>query len=204
MFPDKYDITIAVNDLRINMIKQYSKEITKRYFMLLGGNEKRYDFETERRIADFAKELWKKQNYDKFTLFDTDNDNMVVAHDLRLFSFCEHHLLPFFGIVNIGYLPNGKVIGLSKIQRIVDKFASCPTIQEKLTNDILNFFVKTVDSPNVIIQVKAIHTCVIARGTQSSNAQFTTTGLDGSFKDNALLRNEFYQTLNSNDKLKIF
>lgn len=183
--------------------KKTVSNLCQNYHYCLGGGFREYSKDTPRRVGDFLEELKQKRNYDKFTTFETDNNNMVVAHDLRLFSFCEHHLLPFFGIVNIGYIPSGRVLGLSKLQRIVDKFASKPTIQENLTEEITDFLMKTADTPNCIVQVKAIHTCVIARGTQSTNAQFTTTSINGSFKD-AALRNEFYQTLNSNDKLRIF
>ena len=173
------------------------------YHYCLGGGFRDYSKETARRVADFMEELYKKRNYDKFTTFETKNENMIVAHDLRLFSFCEHHLLPFFGVVNIGYIPFGQVLGLSKIQRVVDKFASKPTIQEDLTEEINKFFMRNANTQHCIVQIKAIHTCVIARGTQSTNAQFTTTSINGNFKSIAL-RNEFYQTLNSNDKLRIF
>lgn len=159
--------------------------------------------ETAKRINRFFEELEIKREYDKFTTFGTTNNNLVVAHDLKLFSFCEHHLLPFFGIVNIGYIPNSRIIGLSKFQRMVDKISSKPTVQEELTEELGSFVVRKVDSPHVIVQVKAIHTCVIARGTESTNSQFTTTFINGSFKE-LPLRNEFYQTLNSNDKLRIF
>ena len=184
--------------------KKIVSKFCQDYHFCLGGGFRDYSKETARRVSDFMEELYKKRNYDKFTTFETENKNMIVAHDLRLFSFCEHHLLPFFGIVNIGYIPFGKVLGLSKMQRVVDKFASKPTIQENLTEEITDFFMKTADTPDCIIQVKAIHTCVIARGTQSTNAQFTTTSVHGHFKESIALRNEFFQTLNSNDKLRIF
>ncbi len=170
---------------------------------ILGGLKEDYDPDTTRRVFDFAHELKVRREYNKFTTFKSENNNMIIAHNLRLFSFCEHHLLPFFGVVNIGYIPHGHIFGLSKMQRIVDKFASKPQIQENLTDEIANFFIQKVTTPHCIVQIKAIHTCVIARGTQSSNAQFTTTSINGNFKD-GIVRNEFYQTLNSNETLRIF
>jgi GTP cyclohydrolase IA len=190
--------------LTTEIFHSISDKVTKEQFIMLGGYENKYDDETTRRVAKFAEELQRKRMYDKFTTFETKSDNLVVAHDLKLFSFCEHHLLPFFGVVNIGYIPFGRVCGLSKMQRVVDKIASKPSIQENLTDEIASFFMKTVESPHCIVQVKAIHTCVIARGTESTNAQFTTTSINGNFKDKPATRNEFYQTLNSNEKLRIF
>jgi GTP cyclohydrolase IA len=184
------------------MMTNYDREIVRGYYQILRGSAKDFPLETVERVVKFGTELRLKREYDKFTTFETNLKDMVIAQNLRLFSFCEHHLLPFFGVVNIGYIPFGQIFGLSKIQRVVDKFASKPTLQEKLTDEIATFFCRTSNSPHVMVQIKAIHTCVIARGTQSTNAQFTTTSINGNFKDPAV-RNEFLQTLQSNSDLRI-
>jgi GTP cyclohydrolase I len=100
-------------------------------------------------------------------------------------------LLPFHGYVSIGYIPNGKILGLSKLARVVEKIASKPQIQERLTTDILKFIDYLIAPKGTGVQVKATHTCVMWRGVQSSEAEFTTTALSGNFKDNPQTRHEF-------------
>src|SRR5262245_45970177 len=153
---------------------------TEGYYAMLGGT-KYFPSETERRVKDFCKELDVKRSYDKFTTFETKADEMIIGNHLRLFSICEHHLLPFYGKVSIGYIPRGKIFGLSKLQRIVDKFASRPQIQEELTIDIADFIYERIQPKGVGIVIKAIHTCVFARGTQSSDAEFMTNVMRGDF-----------------------
>jgi GTP cyclohydrolase I len=184
------------------ILHSMADETVRKQHLMLGGYENRFDEETVRRVSQFSKELWDKRRYDKFTLFPAENDNMIIAQDLRLFSFCEHHLLPFYGIVNIGYIPSEKIFGLSKLQRVVDKFASMPTLQERLTQEIIDFIWKTIQPKGVIVQCKAIHTCIVARGTNSTNAQYTTSAVYGNFKE-APIRAEFLQTLQSNQSLRL-
>src|SRR5581483_9069667 len=95
----------------------------KSYFEMLGGDESDFSPETANRVRSFGMELDRKRNYEKFTTFDSDCDEMIIGNHLRLFSFCEHHLLPFYGEAAIGYIPNGKIFGLSKFQRLVDMVA---------------------------------------------------------------------------------
>lgn len=179
------------------------RDVVFSYFGMLGGNILRYNTETARRVNDFCKELEVKRDYTRFTAFESKNDSMIVGQSLRLFSFCEHHLLPFFGIANIGYIPDSQIFGLSKLQRIVDKFASKPTLQEDLTEEICDFINNLIKPKGVIVQLKAIHSCVVARGTESTNAQFITTSLKGVFKTDAVVRNEFFHSLESNHMLKL-
>src|SRR5262245_39808262 len=163
---------------------------TEAYYLMLGGHA---DFpqDTDRRVLGFCKELDTKRSYDRFTTFKTNADEMIIGNHLRLFSICEHHLLPFYGEVSIGYIPDGRIFGLSKFQRIVDKFASRPQIQEELTNQIADFIDNTIKPKGVGIVIKATHTCVFARGTQSASAEFITNVMRGAFKENAQARNEF-------------
>lgn len=116
---------------------------------------------------------------------------MIIGNHLRVNSFCEHHLLPYFGEVTIGILPDEWFYGLSKYQRIVDKLASRPSVQEALTEDIANFFNKELKPLGVGVAIRAIHSCVLMRGTKSANAEFTTSKLIGKFKDNASTKDEF-------------
>lgn len=178
------------------MIEQ--AEIVKAYHKMLGGTE--FDRETVRRVSQFCDEFKQKRDYDKFTVFANNCDQMIVGQHLRLFSFCEHHLLPFFGEVTIGYIPSGKIMGLSKFQRLVDKVASGPQVQERITEQILEHIQKLLKPKGAGVVVKAIHSCVFARGTQSSKAEFTTSSVSGVFKTNAQARAEFLSFMNNERK----
>lgn len=178
-------------------------KIVNGYYQLIGGDISVYDNETSRRLKLFGQELMKKRSYEKFTAFKADHDDMIIGNHLRLFSFCEHHLLPFFGEVAIGYIPNNKIFGLSKFQRLVDKVASRPQLQERLTYQILEEIKNKLDPKGVGVVIKAIHTCVFARGTQSSSAEFTTSAVDGIFKENINTKQEFLSIINSDGRLRI-
>ena len=173
------------------------------YYRLIGGDDDKYDKETSRRLASFGDELLRKRSYEKFTTFKADHDDMIIGNHLRLFSFCEHHLLPFFGEVAIGYIPDNKIFGLSKFQRLIDKVSSRPQLQERLTYQILEEINNRLAPKGVGVVIKAIHTCVFARGTQSSTAEFTTSAVDGIFKENINTKNEFFSIINANGRLRI-
>lgn len=169
------------------------------YYQLIGGHSDEFLPETAGRVWRFSEELKSKREYDRLTVFDSDADEMIIGNHLRMFSICEHHLLPFFGEVSIGYIPDGQIFGLSKFQRIVDKFASKPQIQERLTKDIADFIVECVHPKGVGVVVVATHTCVFARGVQSASAEFTTNVMYGAFKENAQARNEFLSCVHANN-----
>lgn len=165
------------------------------YYTLLGGHADKYDKETTRRVNDFSNEFTVKRDYRRFTLFDATNDDMIVGKHLRLFSFCEHHLLPYFGEVAIGYIPSSKIMGLSKFQRLVDACASKPSIQESLTHEIAQAINGLLHPRGVAVAVKAIHSCVFARGVQSTNAEFETLAMMGVFRTELQPRSEFLASL---------
>lgn len=170
-------------------------DMIKNYFELLGGKEHDFSIETANRLRSFGMELERKRNYGKFTTFASDCDEMIIGNHLRLFSICEHRLLPFYGEVAIGYIPDGRIFGLSKFQRLVDKVASKPQIQEKLTVEILEEIKNRLDPAGIGVVLKAIHTCVFARGVQSNKAEFTTNAMYGRFKDSPQTRSEFLSCL---------
>jgi GTP cyclohydrolase I len=177
--------------------------IIKGYYQLIGGEIDNYDRETSKRLQSFGDELTRKRQYEKFTTFKADHDDMIIGNHLRLFSFCEHHLLPFFGEVAIGYIPDTKIFGLSKFQRLIDKVSSKPQLQERLTYQILEEIKNRLEPKGIGVVIKAIHTCVFARGTQSSTAEFTTSAVDGVFKENTNTKNEFLSIINADGRLRL-
>jgi GTP cyclohydrolase I len=185
-----------------NDIFEFDK-IINGYYKLIGGDDSKYDKETSRRLRTFGEELLKKRSYEKFTTFKAAHDDMIIGNHLRLFSFCEHHLLPFFGEVAIGYIPDNKIFGLSKFQRLIDKISSRPQLQERLTYQILEEINNRLKPKGIGVVIKAIHTCVFARGTQSTTAEFTTSAVEGIFKENINTKNEFLSIINADGRLRL-
>jgi len=124
-------------------------------------------------------------------LFSTTNNEMVIVRDIELYSMCEHHILPFFGRAHVGYIPNGKVIGLSKIPRIVDFFARRLQIQEQLTKQIGECLQQVVDAKGVAVVIEARHMCSMMRGVQKQNSSMITSMMEGRFRDDPRTRQEF-------------
>lgn len=137
-----------------------------------------------------AEEILKK------AVFEEDYDEMVVVKDIELYSLCEHHMLPFFGKAHIAYIPNGKIIGLSKLPRVVDVFARRLQVQERLTHDILECLNETLQPQGVAVVIEAVHMCMMMRGVQKQNSATTTSGFRGQFKE-IETRNEFLKLISS-------
>jgi GTP cyclohydrolase I len=123
--------------------------------------------------------------------FDVDYDEMVVVRDIEFFSLCEHHLLPFYGSAHVGYLPRGRVIGLSKIPRIVDMYAHRLQIQERLTHEIAGFLMERLDPKGVACVVEATHLCTVMRGVKKQEATMVTSAMLGTFRRDPKTRGEF-------------
>ncbi len=124
-------------------------------------------------------------------LFDVDYDEMVMVKDIEFYSMCEHHLLPFFGKVHIAYVPNGKVVGLSKLPRIVDVFARRLQVQERLTQQIAEAIEQAIHPQGVGVVIEAQHLCMMMRGVQKQSSLTATSALTGVFKENIHTRGEF-------------
>ncbi len=124
-------------------------------------------------------------------IFPTDTDEMIIVKDIELYSMCEHHLLPFIGKCHVGYIPKGKVIGLSKIARIVDMFARRFQIQELLTKEIAQAIMKVIDAQGVGVVIQAQHLCMMMRGVEKQNSKMLTSTMLGSFRRDERTRNEF-------------
>jgi GTP cyclohydrolase I len=128
-------------------------------------------------------------------IFDSDASEIVLVKDIELYSLCEHHLLPFIGRAHVAYIPNGKVIGLSKVARIVDVFARRLQIQENLTTQIAESLMSCLEPSGVAVVVEAKHLCMMMRGVEKQNSIMKTSCLLGSFKDDARTRSEFLSLL---------
>ena len=128
-------------------------------------------------------------------IFDSDADDMVIVKNIELYSMCEHHLLPFIGKCHVAYLPSGKVLGLSKVARIVDMFARRLQIQEQLTTQIADSILKVTGAKGVAVVVEAKHLCMMMRGVEKQNSQMTTSAMLGQFRKNSETRAEFLSLL---------
>lgn len=128
-------------------------------------------------------------------LFTTDNTEMVLVQDIEIFSLCEHHLLPIIGKCHIAYIPNGKIIGLSKIPRIVDMFARRLQVQENLTTQIAECVMKLTNALGTAVVIEAKHLCMIARGVEKKSVVVKTSSMLGVFRESAVTRNEFLSLL---------
>lgn len=124
-------------------------------------------------------------------LFPSDSSEMIIVKDIELYSMCEHHMLPFIGKAHVAYIPTGKVIGLSKIARIVDMFARRLQIQEQLTVQIAETILSVTEAEGVGVIVEAKHMCMMMRGVEKQNSSMKTSSMLGSFRTNQATRNEF-------------
>jgi GTP cyclohydrolase I len=123
--------------------------------------------------------------------FKQEQNNMIVVRDIELYSLCEHHMLPFFGRCHVGYIPKGRVFGVSKIARLVDMFARRLQIQERLTEQIAETIMHSIDAAGVGVIIEARHLCMMMRGVQKQNSMLTTSSVLGSFHGSHITRSEF-------------
>jgi GTP cyclohydrolase I len=180
-------------DIRVN----FSKIID-----LLGEDNEREGLEkTPMRAAKAMKFL--TEGYEKdpkqilqSAMFSEHYNEMVIVKDIELYSLCEHHMLPFFGKAHIAYIPNGKIVGLSKIPRVVDVFARRLQVQERLTEQILDCINDNLQPKGVAVVIEASHMCMMMRGVQKQNSTTTTSGFRGTFKETDT-RNEFLKLITS-------
>ena len=153
--------------------------------------------DTPKRVANMYDELLSGYSTDPIELlngamFDVEYDEMVVVKDIDFYSLCEHHLLPFYGKTHVGYLPNQKVIGLSKIPRLVEMFARRLQVQERMTQEIATTLDELIEPAGVGVVVEAQHLCATMRGVRKPNTIMTTSAVRGLFKKNSSTREEFF------------
>ena len=158
-------------------LKRTPERIARMYVELLSG----YQMDPEKLVND--------------ALFDAKYDEMVIVRDIEFYSLCEHHLLPFIGRVHVAYIPDGKVIGLSKIPRIVDMYSHRLQVQERMTRQIADFIRDVLHPQGVAVVVEALHLCMSMRGVQKHNARMTTSAMHGAFRANPPTRQEFLDNI---------
>ncbi len=124
-------------------------------------------------------------------IFDVKYDEMVLVKDIEFYSMCEHHMLPFIGRAHVAYIPNGKVLGLSKIPRVVDMYARRLQVQERMTRQVADFFKELLQPQGVGVVIEAMHLCSMMRGVKKHNARMTTSAMHGAFRANPATRQEF-------------
>jgi GTP cyclohydrolase I len=133
-------------------------------------------------------------------VFADTHDNMVMVRDIELYSMCEHHLLPFYGKAHVAYVPNGRILGLSKIPRIVEMFARRLQVQERLTSEIAEAVDEVLEPRGVGVVIEARHLCMMMRGVEKQNSMTITSALLGEFRDDAKTRDEFLRLAHANGK----
>lgn len=167
----------------------------------LGENPEREGLlDTPARVAEAFEFLTSgyKKNINKVmndALFNEKYDEMVLVKNIDFYSLCEHHMLPFYGKVHVAYIPNGKIIGLSKIPRIVEVFARRLQVQERMTQQIADTLEEYLQPRGVAVVVEAFHMCMMMRGVEKQNSSATTSAVHGDFKEDARTRTEFLELI---------
>src|SRR6478672_8958968 len=176
-------------------------ELTREMLLRLGEDPQREGLQrTPERMAQAMEFLTKGYQEDpqeilRGALFTEEYDEMVIVKDVEMFSLCEHHLLPFFGKVHVAYIPNGKVLGLSKIPRLVDIFARRLQVQERLTVQIAETIQSAINPQGVGVVIEARHLCVMMRGVEKQHSSAVTSHMLGSFRSSEKTREEFLQLI---------
>lgn len=177
------------------------EKIIKQLLEEIGENPNRDGLlRTPKRVSEMYEFLTKgyNQNLDQIinnALYDAEGSEMIVVRDIDFYSLCEHHLVPFFGRVHVAYIPQKKIIGLSKIPRIVEMFSRRLQLQERMTTQIANTLMDVVEPEGVAVVIEAQHLCMQMRGVEKQNSVARTNAIRGVFMDDAQTRNEFFQSI---------
>ena len=188
------------------MIHDNVKELTKKLLIEIGENPDREGLlNTPLRVAkawDFLSKGY-KQDIDEIinnAIFEEEYDQMVVVKDIEFYSMCEHHLLPFFGVAHIAYIPNGKIIGLSKIPRIVDMFGRRLQVQERMTHQIAKTIDEALSPKGVSVVLEGQHMCMQMRGVEKKKSYMSTSSMVGIFRSDNKTRKEFLDLIKLDKK----
>ena len=180
------------------------QNIVKQWIAAIGENPEREGLlGTPRRAADAWAYMTRGYKQDPVTIlngaiFEVEANHMVIVRDIEIYSICELHLMPFFGVCHIGYIPRGKVVGVSKLARLADLFARRLQLQERLTNQIARTLMDTLQPEGVGVIIEARHLCMMMRGVEKQNSRMVTSAMLGSFHDSVATRNEFLHLSNHN------
>ena len=183
------------------------EKLVRRQLELLGEDPKREGLDrTPARVAKALRFL--TQGYGTSAeevvgngVFKEEHDNMIMVRDIELYSLCEHHMLPFFGKAHVAYIPNGKIVGLSKIPRIVDVYARRLQVQERLTEQIAEGLCRVLHPSGVGVVIEAYHLCMMMRGIEKQNSKTITSSLRGAFREDPKTRDEFLRLAHSTNGL---
>lgn len=188
---------LSSDDINLDIIQRAARTM----LVAFGENVEREGLlRTPERVARMYEELLSGYRADPIAilneaLFEVDYDETVLIRDIEFFSLCEHHMLPFMGRVHVAYIPDGKVIGLSKIPRIVDMFSHRLQVQERMTVQIGDFINLVLQPKGVAVVVEAIHLCSMMRGVKKHDARMTTSAMLGAFRTDAAQRMEFLENI---------
>jgi len=187
-----------------NIDKERLEQITKELLEIIGEDTNREGLlKTPKRVAkswEFLSQGY-KQNLDEVVngaIFNESAKDMVIVKDIEFYSLCEHHLIPFYGKAHVGYIPDGKIIGLSKIPRIIDFYARRLQVQERLTNQIATCIQNLLNPKGVAVIMEGRHFCMLMRGVQKQNSIASTSSMLGTFKEKSNTRNEFLKLVEVN------
>jgi GTP cyclohydrolase IA len=177
--------------------------MVRRQLELMGEDPERDGLlKTPSRVAKAM--MWLTRGYDQTAaqvigdaLFEENHENMVMVRDIEMYSMCEHHMLPFFGKVHIAYIPNGKIVGLSKLPRVVEVFARRLQVQERLGEQIANALEETLQPKGVGVVIEAVHLCMMMRGVEKQSSRTITSSMRGLFRDDSKTRSEFLRLAHS-------
>ena len=202
MDPIDFDDGMSEDDIAHTGVDLPAAEaIVAQFLRALGERPEREGLRnTPRRVSRMYAELLGGYHTDSESIingavFDINYDEMVIVRDIEFYSLCEHHMLPFLGRAHVAYMPAGKVIGLSKIPRIVDLFARRLQVQERMTQQIANELQKLLAPNGVAVVVEALHLCMMMRGVRKHDARMTTSAMHGAFRTNRATRQEFLDNI---------
>jgi GTP cyclohydrolase I len=190
--PEQQAVALPQHDANLEY-----ENLVRRQLELLGEDPERDGLlKTPERVAKAY--AWLTRGYDLRVedvigdaVFNESHENMVVVRDIELYSMCEHHMLPFFGKAHVAYVPNGKIVGLSKLPRIVEVFSRRLQVQERLTEQIAQAIEDVLSPRGVGVVIEAVHLCMMMRGVEKQNSKTITSALRGQFRDCPMTRDEF-------------
>ena len=196
-----FDDSLLSSEWRENFNQDAIQSAISNILEAIGENPRREGLrDTPLRVSRMYMELLAGYHTDPVALvngavFEVSYDEMVIVRDVEFYSMCEHHILPFMGRVHVAYIPNGKIIGLSKIPRIVDMFARRLQVQERMTRQIADVIQDILEPKGVAVVVEGLHLCTMMRGVKKHDARMTTSAMHGAFRTNLATRQEFLDNI---------